>query len=29
MTFLLRDRNGDLFTGTRDELKRHNNKLCK
>lgn len=25
----LTDRNGDPFTGTPDELKRHNNKLCK
>lgn len=25
----LKDRNGDLFTGTPAELKRHNNKLCK
>ena len=25
----LRDRNGELFTGTKEELKRHNNKLCK
>lgn len=29
MTALLRDRNGDPFTGTPAELKRHNNKLCK
>lgn len=26
---LLTDRNGDSFTGTPAELKRHNNKLCK
>ena len=25
----LRDRNGDPFTGTTADLKRHNNKLCK
>lgn len=25
----LRDRNGDPFPGTREELRRHNNKLCK
>lgn len=29
MTALLRDRNGDPFTGTPADLKRHNNKLCK
>lgn len=29
MTVLLRDRNGDPFTGTPADLKRHNNKLCK
>ena len=26
---MLRDRNGDPFTGTPGDLKRHNNKLCK
>lgn len=25
----LTDRNGEPFTGTKEELKRHNNKLCK
>lgn len=29
MSAPLRDRNGDPFTGTPAELKRHNNKLCK
>lgn len=29
VTTLLHDRNGDPFTGTPAELKRHNNKLCK
>lgn len=26
---VLRDRNGHFFTGSREDLKRHNNKLCK